>query len=99
MRAVIYGDHEHYDPSASPIPNVFDISSPDPREHFLLPIILGHLERLGAVARAEGYVSTEKIFGYCHALGFQPAQIQVAIPRTTARRLLEGSARFTDVLS
>jgi hypothetical protein len=36
MRAVIYDDHEHYDPSTSPIANLFDISTPDGREHFLL---------------------------------------------------------------
>ena len=36
MRAVIFGDNEHYDPSTSPIANLFDISSPDGREHFLL---------------------------------------------------------------
>jgi hypothetical protein len=99
MRAVIYGDHEHYDPSASPIPNVFDISGPDPREHFLLLIILGHVGRLGAAATAEGYVATEKIFGYCQRLGFQPTQIQFAIDRAHDKRLLEGSARFSDVLS
>src|SRR5205807_5146187 len=36
MRAVIYGDYEYYDPSASPIANLLDISSVDSREHFLL---------------------------------------------------------------
>jgi hypothetical protein len=31
MRAVIFGDNEHYDPSTFPIANLFDISTPDAR--------------------------------------------------------------------
>src|SRR5207253_3134239 len=40
MRAIIYGDNVYYDPSASPVMNLFDITSPDGREHFLTPIML-----------------------------------------------------------
>lgn len=40
IRAVTYGDHEHYSPGASEIMNLFDISTPDGREHFLSPILL-----------------------------------------------------------
>ena len=40
MRAVIFGDYEHFHPAASPIVNIFDISQPDGREHFLLVNIL-----------------------------------------------------------
>jgi hypothetical protein len=36
LRAVIYGDEAHYDPSRSYFANLFDVSSLDGREHFLL---------------------------------------------------------------
>ncbi|MGD0007111.1 MAG: hypothetical protein ABSE93_00995 [Terriglobia bacterium] len=54
LRAVIFGDHEHYDPAASPLANLFDITQPDGREHFLLANILSYIERVGSVGSAEG---------------------------------------------
>ena len=38
LRAVMYGDYFWYDPAASEIKNVFDISERDGREHFVIPI-------------------------------------------------------------
>ena len=40
LRAIIYGDTEHYDPDASPIANLFNISQRDGREHFLLAVLI-----------------------------------------------------------
>ncbi len=34
QRAILYGDHKYYDPSTSPIPNLFAVSTKDPKEHF-----------------------------------------------------------------
>jgi hypothetical protein len=41
LRAVIFGNAEHYDPEQSPIVNLFDITYLDPKEHFLLPLTIG----------------------------------------------------------
>src|SRR5436190_24356695 len=41
IRAVIYGDAEHFDPEQSPIANLYDLTTPDGKEHFLLPLLLG----------------------------------------------------------
>jgi hypothetical protein len=43
QRAVIYGDARYYDPDRSPIANLFDVTSVDPKEHFLLPLVIGLL--------------------------------------------------------
>ncbi len=98
MRAVIYGDHEYYDPAASPIANLFDISMPDGREHFLLEIILAYVERTSASGAEEGFVETQKIYDFCQGLGFQPSQINLAIERARRKWLLEPGARFSDPL-
>jgi len=35
LRTIIYGDNIYYDPNTSPASNIFEISTPDPKEHFL----------------------------------------------------------------
>jgi len=81
-RAIIYGDNVHYDPSRSPIANILDITTLDPKEHFLQPIIIAYL--LGTL-RSKGLTRdlfpVEKVYEYCQGLGFIPEQIDVAIIR------------------
>lgn len=95
MRAVIYGDFEHYDPAASPIANVFDISSPDGREHFLLLNTLAFVDRTGR-SQQEGFVEAERVHEFCQALGFFPAQIEVALCKAVLARLLDASPLYTE---
>ena len=59
LRAVIYGDSEHYDPSQSPVANIFDITYPDPKEHFLIPLMIGTAALLGK-KETDGFVPTIK---------------------------------------
>ena len=96
LRAVVYGDHEHYDPSASTITNLFDISIPDSKEHFLLPLVLSLVERLGALGEEQGYVELRKLYDTCQEIGFTPLQINFAIDRALKGKLLESSPRFSD---
>ena len=102
MRAIIYGDNEYYSPSTSPIANLFDISTNDGREHFLLALILSYIGRLGSVGEQQGFVPVAAIFEHGQSLGFQPAQIQFALERALKKRLLESDPQFSvpaDVLS
>ena len=96
MRAIIYGDNEHYSPSTSPIANLFDISTNDGREHFLLPLILSHIERLGSVGEQQGFVPVEAIFEYGQSLGFQPTQTQFSLDRALKKRLVESDPKLSD---
>ena len=93
VRAIIYGDHQYYEPRASPIANVFEIGSPDPREHFLLPAVLAHVERLAEVEHRSGYVSMEAIMQFGQSLGFVPTQIEFATSHAVRGRLLQRSAK------
>lgn len=94
VRAVMYGDYEHYEPRASPIANLFEISAPDPREHFLLPALLAHIERRGKVEDREGYLSMDSIMEFAQRLGFNPGQIEYATRHAVKTRLLQRSARL-----
>jgi AAA ATPase domain len=86
IQAVLLGDAAYYSPEKSRIPNLFDISTPDRREHFLLPILLGLLRRGVDQADPEGYVPIADVFAALQDLGFEPDQVEFAI-----RRALDGA--------
>lgn len=98
VRAVVYGDYRYYDPTASPIANVFEISAPDPQEHFLLPLLLAHIERSGEVGQQEGFVAIDAIMGFAQGLGFLPTQVEFAIRHATNRRLVQRAPRLGEDL-
>jgi hypothetical protein len=94
-RAVIYGDFEQFDPTASPIVNLFDISRPDGKEHFLLGNILAFVERSGDHG-AEGFVETAKVYDFCQSLGFVPSQIDFSLQRARFKSLVDTAPRFVE---
>jgi GTPase SAR1 family protein len=93
LRAVIYGDHEYYDPNASVIANLFDLSSVDGKEHFLVSLLLGLLQHAAGPDVRNGFVDTGKVYEQLQGLGFVPDQIDVAIARAAEKNLIETSAR------
>jgi hypothetical protein len=93
VRAVIYGDTIHYDPSRSLIANVFDISSRDGREHFLLPLLIGVLDRSPVAALNEGFVETESVYESLQNMGFTPDQIDYSVSKAVDKKLIETSGR------
>lgn len=97
MRAVIYGDHIYYDPSSSPVQNIFDVATADPREHFLSLNLLAFLERSAAID--EGFVDVDKIFSFTQTIGFEPFQVHSALDRLTDKRLIEANPKFADTTS
>ena len=93
LRAVIYGDGEYYDPSTSPVANIFDISTPDPKEHFLLPFTINILHSATGPDVKEGFVETSGVYERLQGMGFTPDQIDTAIARGHEKKLIETSAR------
>jgi len=89
LRAVIYGDNQHFDPTRSPVTNLFDISSNDPKEHFILPLTLGVVISLSGNATTDGYVDVRYLYGVLQNYGYTPQQIDFALLRGLARRLIE----------
>lgn len=95
-RAIIYGDHEYYDPAASPIANLFEISTDDGREHFLLMLLLSHVERSGEVGRREGFVGIDEVMAFGQSLGYLPAQVEFALRHGVDKRLFQMGPRRDD---
>lgn len=89
IRAVTYGDHEYYSPGASEIMNLFDISTPDGREHFLSSILLAQLDRWSQRSISNGFVPVSDIYAYAQSVGFNPYQIDWAIKRLLRHNLIE----------
>ncbi len=97
LRAIIYGDNEYYDPASSPVPNVLDLGSRNAREHFLLPIILNHLERQGQRRASDmGFVDVGRIFDHAQSIGFTNDDINSALVRGTDIKVLEFSITSVD---
>lgn len=62
LRSLMYGDSEYYDPSISPIANLFETSTLDGKEHFLLPLTIGILHNSSGPDVKDGFVETGKIY-------------------------------------
>ncbi len=95
LRAVIYGDNVYYNPHASTIVNLFDIATPDGKEHFLLSIIIEYISRAASFAGIEGFVDAPNIYEYAQRAGFTPGQIDSALRRALQMNVIEGEARRT----
>lgn len=89
VRAVIHGDHEHYFPGDSAVGNVLDVSTPDGREHFLLPLIIEFLAASAAAEAKQGFVSIQDTHQFAQSLGFQPYQTSSALERALHWSLVE----------
>lgn len=94
LRALLYGDGEHFEPEASPIPNLFNVSQPDGREHFLLPLLLSEVQVQGDRFAQDGFVSSDHIFKFGQSLGFDADQVASSLDRATHKRLLESAPRY-----
>jgi DNA-binding PadR family transcriptional regulator len=94
LRALIYGDHEHFDPQSSQICNLLDISLPDGREHFLLIILLSFIER--SSDSGEGYAPAANTFLFAQDLQFSPSQIYYALERAATKSLIDTSPKFSN---
>jgi hypothetical protein len=93
LRALVFGDHEHYDPRVSQICNLFDISLPDGREHFLLIALLSFIER--AADSGDGFISAASAITFAQELHFAPSQIYAALERAAAKNLIDTFPTFS----
>ncbi len=89
LRAIIYGEHEHFDPRSSALANVFDISTDDGREHFLLCNILAHVHKLSESASRDGFVDITEVYSFAQGAGFSQEQTGAQLDRALDKRLLE----------
>jgi len=98
LRAVIYDDAEYYEPSRTNVTNIFDVSSHDPKEHFLMPILINLLESSKGSSVGEGYVETASVYEKLQSIGFTPTQIDHVMVRAQRRELIESFERSLPIL-
>lgn len=94
LRAIMYGDNIYYDPIGSPIANIFDLTTNDGREHFLLAILIDYINLKSSTAGKEGFVEVSEIYEYAQKAAYTPSQIEAALYRALQKNLLESEARL-----
>lgn len=95
LRALLFGDGVYYDSEASPIANLFKISQPDGREHFLLPLLLSQIQHTGERGGDEGFVTAESLYEFSQNLGFGVDQVTAALDYAVTKRLLDTAPRHS----
>lgn len=93
LRAIIYGDQVYYDPNRSIIANLFDVTTQDPREHFLMPIALSQLEYWLNEDKKDGYIENIKFYNHLQGLGYTVSQVDQCLIRAENHKLIEFSSR------
>lgn len=86
VRAVIFGDHVYYAPNRSGIVNLYDVSSNDEKEHFLMAYILSYVEAHGQIGASDGFTWRTAIYRAGQDCGFQPVQVDAVLQRATNSR-------------
>lgn len=94
-KAAILGEYSHFVHSSSLAMNVFDIATPDRKEHFLTLMIIAHLLAESTSKDRDGFVRADRIISEMQTQGFVDDQIQAALRRLTNKRLIETTERIT----
>jgi len=94
-KTALLGDFSHYNADTSLAMNVFDVSTPDRREHFLILIMLSFLNIEGPHKDHDGFCATPKLVNELQNFGFTNGQVEIALRKTTNKKLVETSQRLT----
>ncbi|MDP9572372.1 UNVERIFIED_ORG: GTPase SAR1 family protein [Agrobacterium larrymoorei] len=86
----LLGEYTHFNPVSSLVGfNLFDVSLPDPREHFLSILVVAFISSPTGKRDHDGFVSAEEILIEMMRLGFLEEQARHAIRRLARKRLIE----------
>jgi hypothetical protein len=88
-KAALLGDYAHYSSERSLALNVFDVRSPEPREHFLALLLLCYLDFEGDHRDQSGFTSDHLIYDELMGYGFSESQVVDAVRRVLQKRLVE----------
>lgn len=94
-KQAILGDYSHYEPESSLAMNIFDVTHPDPKEHFLVLMLISYMDIGCTTKDKDGFCSTTDILNEMQSNGFLQDQIEKALRKCTNKRLIETSQRFT----
>ena len=94
-RTIIYGEYMNYYDEASLALNLFDVTTPDVREHFLSALLISFLRWENSSQNHEGFVTKESLFDELQSKGFSLDQIQTKLRNLTNKKLIETTERMT----
>jgi len=94
-KAAILGDFANFEPASSLATNLFDLSSPNPAEHFLLPLILAYLDHAGPHRSKHGFVSVDAIEAEMQGWGMGVQAVSLSLARANNKKLIETPERIT----
>ena len=94
-KAAILGDYSHFVPESSLAMNLFDVQTPDRREHFLGLMIVAFMRSDGTLKDRDGFVQTALIVEEMQSWRFLPEQVERVLRKLTNKRLIETTERIT----
>ena len=94
-KSALLGEYSHFNPETSLAMNIFDVTYPDSKEHFLCSIILSFLDLSGNHRDKNCFAQHESIYQELQGFGFLPEQIEDSLKRMTNKKLIETSKRIT----
>jgi hypothetical protein len=94
-KVAILGDYAHYHAESSLALNLFDVFTPDSREHFLRLCILGLLKSDVSRKNSDGFLFSEEVTRSLQDHGYVPLQTEGALRQLANKRLIESSERVT----
>ncbi|MEC5345300.1 P-loop NTPase fold protein [Brenneria populi] len=94
-KSVLLGELSHFYDERSIAMNLFDVSYPDPKEHFLKSLIISFLNHDSPSVDKDGFVEGLNIYSEMQGLGYNLSQIDNAITSLVNKKLIESNKRFT----
>jgi GTPase SAR1 family protein len=86
----LLGDYAYFHPQSSMVAfNIFDVTSADPREHFLASLIISFIGSSAGMKDNDGFVDGLRILHEMLSLNFSDDQTRQALRRLASRRLIE----------
>ena len=92
-KAAILGEYSYFNEDTSLAMNLFEISSPDIKEHFLSSMIVAYLNSKYATKDNDSFVSYINIVREMQNYGFTVSQVDFALRRLTNKKLIESVGR------
>jgi hypothetical protein len=86
----LLGEYAYFHPESSLVAcNIYDVSTAEPREHFLASLIIAFLIAPSAQKDHDGFLSGRAILSEMMSLNFSEDQVRYSLRRLAARRLIE----------
>lgn len=86
----LLGEYSYYNQLSSLVAcNVYDVSSADPREHFLASLVIAYLASPLGNQNNDGFVPANNVLNEMVRIGFNQDQTRVALKRLAEKRLIE----------